>query len=164
MKNYHYKISPKCLKSFIKDDIRAVDIAKACSMTRQAVSQRIKGTGIDDYGKRNQKREAIIKYGKKGFTVKEMEEMVGATVPTIRKHLRSVGVVACRPEKRKLASLLFFRNRGYSGVEIAKEMNLAGIDCSICHARKMLIDYGKPAVDGRSMSSVGNTKIFKEYK
>lgn len=144
------KISRGCLEEYVEAGVRPAHIAKECSISRQAVHERLVKMGniVPGYAmKKLKKRIAIL--CRKGFSVEEIGDVLGLTEWGVRFHLRTLKLRPNHPKHRRHASILLFCGKGYSGAEIARELHGVGIKMDVNSIRRYLRRVGKRWVDGR---------------
>jgi len=145
-KKWRYKVSPDCLDSMIKEKINPAEIARLCGCTRQAIHLRLKKLGVK-YACRSKGKvikEEVMEYIKKGFTTKEIADKLDTNIWVIHYHTKTSGLKPNSIDDRNHASMLFWRSKGLSATEIAKEVG--------SHSNTVMMylrSINKRAADGR---------------
>lgn len=133
-KNEKSKISTDCLKAFVSEGFTQAEIGRCCSLSRERVRQRVKKANIKYLAPEIKKKQrdkdsnAIRKLANMGYTLPEIIIKLKPSIPQNRiYHLirwYKIKVLLGGINRKRLCEILFLRNKGYSKVDIARELKI----------------------------------------
>lgn len=101
MKKYNYKVSPDCLDAFVDEDFSQSEIARCCSVSRQAINQRIHESWRRRkvFSKPKHRLAGWLFWRNKGFNLTEIAEITDSNITTVFTRFRNLGIHCVHGER-----------------------------------------------------------------